>query len=96
MPMIAQIAHIPNIATPADLAAELSELVDAGLITRTQLVTVLGQLRHRLPADVNVSQRTRKGVLYVTARTPIGALSFMVSPRAKVLAVKAADQEPDD
>lgn len=86
MPTIAHLAHIPNAPTPADLAAELRELVDAGRITRTQLVAVLDRLRDHLPADVYLSQRTRKGVLYVAARTPAGETSFTLNHRAKAIA----------
>lgn len=86
MPVIAQIAHFHNVTAPADLAAELRELVDARRITRTQLVAIVDQARAHLPADVTLAQRTRLGVLYVTVRSPAGEASFALNHRAKVIA----------
>lgn len=86
MPTIARIAHFHNVLAPADLAAELRDLVDARRITRTQLVAIIDQARDRLPADVYLSQRSPLGVLYVTIRSPAGETSFTLNHRAKLLA----------
>lgn len=86
MPAIAHLAHFHNVPAPADLAAELRDLVDARRITRTQLVAIVDQVRDRLPADVTLAQRSPLGVLYVTARSPAGETSFTLNHRAKVIA----------
>lgn len=83
MPAIAQIAQTAQLATPMDLADALRPLVDARRITRTQLLAIMNQVRDKLPASLVLAQRTRLGVVYVTAHTAAGELAFTVTHRPR-------------
>ena len=83
MPAIAQIAQTAQLATPMNLADALRPLVDERRITRTQLLAIMAQLRERLPASITLAQRTRLGVVYVTAQTAAGPLTFTVTHRPR-------------
>lgn len=85
MPAIARIAQTARLTTPMDLVDALAPLVDARRITRTQLLAIMGQVRDKLPASLVLAQRTRLGVVYVTAHTAAGELAFTVlhRPRAQ-------------
>ena len=87
MPAIAQIAQTTQLASPLALVDALAPLVDARRITRTQLLAIMNHVRDRLPASVTLAQRTRLGVVYVTAHTAAGDLAFTVlhRPRAQGL-----------
>jgi len=83
MPAIAQIAQTAQLATPMDLADALRPLADARRITTSQLAAIMGQVRDKLPASLVLAQRTRLGVVYVTAHTAAGELAFTVTHRPR-------------
>lgn len=83
MPAIAQIAQTANLTTPLALVDALAPLVDARRITRTQLLAIMIHVRDRLPASLALAQRTRLGVVYVTAHTAAGPITFTVTHRPR-------------
>lgn len=83
MPAIAQIAQTAQLASPLALVDALAPLVDARRITRTQLLAIMGPVRDKLPASLALAQRTRLGVVYVTAHTAAGPLAFTVTHRPR-------------
>lgn len=83
MPAIAQIAQTAQLAAPMDLVDALRPLVDERRITSSQLAAIMNHVRDRLPASLVLAQRTRLGVVYVTAHTAAGPLAFTVTHRPR-------------